>query len=985
MRDFLSEVITALQLLNLIFMRIFCLIFLICLIFNFSKAQHECVIDDLNPPSALQGTGCNQIELTLDEILALPDANFKIAFHFKANSIGDNFTCDPNDPIVTSNTFLYAPTLVNAVINEMNTRMSSALLLNGQNTDAKITFSLINGGDCNSIFLYESNESFTVLPDAINIYFINVPNDPGIRAWTTYGSNKMYIENVLEAFLNGSNNFWSIGRVMNHEFGHTRNLLHSFNCNNPCNGIDIVVEDECCGQCWPDDSNSSGCWGCSSQQLIMAYGIQLHFTECEFIQLWNYIVNNPRPYQEFNICEETTGSNEIIFDVNAHVVWNDKKVFNTDVRIKPGTIIEVQCDVLMGNEKRITVEQGAKLIVNGGRISNLCSGQWRGIQVYGGSSDYSVEVINNSTIENTSLPAISMFHQDGWLLGQGNAHVFIDNSVFNNCKRVLAMGALLPSYNTTVVNNTSHNGGKWSITNWNCYNVKITNNEFNNITNECIVTEVGQFQIEGNTFNSGRADILFANVNPGFGSIIDNNQFNGANTGVRALGTTFGQHKVKRNQFWTGQFDLFMDGDNNYLINNNDVTSDFGGVFVDNGNHSNEVFLNQIDGSFVGLMPLGSNGAYLFYENCFNTTFVDNYIEGSIGGVQAKFNSFIEPATNCFTHQGNVNHSVYDMIGNPDPFSYVEPNSVPLNCTNAEKAHPNIIRITTPPGSFELPCGQAGPGNGFATLINYCNPIKSIPDAQLAINWLGNMILEVQNNTNLNDEQKSLYIAFYKRCLKRVKWLWIEVMFEDGRFEEVRDSLNTDGSDDAIIAIYTSYIFENDLDEAQQYLSSLLLSSEQLSDFVTIQLINLQRIRNGNVYEASGLELTTIENIAIKRHPYSGYAKALYYWLTDEIISTELPDVFTGNNLEPRSSILTVTKEEIAIYPNPFNDLLSIISKSNRRANLRIVDLLGRTMYDDNIHGILEINTSQWNSGTYIVTITLDGEIILQDKVLLTY
>lgn len=944
-------------------------------------AQHSCVIDDQSPPAALVVTGCNSVELTLDEILAFPNANFDVAFHFKANDNGENFTCDPNDPIVASNWFLYAQNFANSVLDEMNTRMSSALLLNSQNSDAKIRFSLLNGGDCNSIYLYESNESFNDLSDAINLHFVNDPNDPGIRGWTDYGSNNIYIENVLDAFLNGSNNTWDLGRLINHEFGHTRNLKHSFNCSNPCDGVDIIVEDECCGQCWPTYSNSSGCWGCSSQNLMMAYGTQLHFTECEFIQIWTYMVNNPRPYQDFDICEETTGVNEIVYDLNAYEIWDDNKAFNKDVRIKSGTTIEVQCEVLMGNNKRIIVEQGAKLIVNDGLISNLCSDLWRGIQVYGGSSDYAVEVINNSTIENTSVAAISMFHHDGWLLGQGNAHILIDNSTFNNCKRVLAMGAFRPSYNTTVVNNSVHNGGKWSITNWNCYNVDITNNEFNDISNECIVTEVGQFRIEGNTFNSGRADILLANVNPGYGTLIQDNQFNGANTGVRALGTTFGQHKIRYNQFLTGEFDLFIDGDNNYLIERNDITADFGGVFADNGNYSNEVFYNQVEGNFVGLMPLGSNGNYLFYNNCFNTSYADNYIEGQVSSVQA--GSGFDPANNCFTHQGNANHPTFDMTGNPDPFIYLEPLDEIIDCGDAEKAHPAITIEYAPP--TDNPCGEAGSGNVIPPQINPCNPIKSIKETQLAINWLENKILQIQNDPNLTEEQKLRYIAFYQRCLNRVKWLWIEVMLEDGRFEEVRDSLRTDESDDAILAIYTSYIHENNLEEAQQYLLFQTNASEQLSDFITIQLINLNRLRNGNVYNASESELADIETIARKRHPYAGYAKALYYWLTRELISTELPEIFKKHEVTPRSLQSKSTRDEIAIYPNPFSNLLTLKYRGKESANVMIVDLFGRAMYNNTINSSTEINTSHWNSGMYIVTIRSNNEIIRQEKLMLIH
>jgi hypothetical protein len=184
------------------------------------------------------------------------------------------------------------------------------------------------------------------------------------------------------------------------------------------------------------------------------------------------------------------------------------------------------------------------------------------------------------------------------LLGDGNAQVLLDNSTFKNCKSMLAMGSRNPSFNRTKVNDCTHNQGKWSVTNWNCLGVEITNNTFNNVSDECIVTSSGQLKIEGNEFHSGLADVLFANVLPGFGSNLSFNEFYGNNTGVRSLGSSLGQHLIEKNQFLAGEFDVFMDGDNNYIIRNNDITADYGIVSVDNGLSSNEISYNDVNGSY---------------------------------------------------------------------------------------------------------------------------------------------------------------------------------------------------------------------------------------------------------------------------------------------------------------------------------------------------------------------------------------------------
>lgn len=258
-----------------------------------AQANYGCKVTDTFQPNSSKSLMCT---LTCPEISNCYEASYNLVFHFVANGSGQNFTCDPNDPIVTTNPMLYVPTIMYWIRKEMNDRFETAVL-GVPDPDAKIRFEYLNGSNCNSAFFYSAGQKPQPLNNAINIIFVNDPNNQGIRGWTNYGSNRIFIENVLAEFLAGSQDYWSLGRLINHEFGHTRNLRHSFNCNNPCDGVDLVAVDECCGQCWPTDSNSSGCWQCSDDDLMMGYGIQKHLTKCELLELWCYIIDNPEPYQ----------------------------------------------------------------------------------------------------------------------------------------------------------------------------------------------------------------------------------------------------------------------------------------------------------------------------------------------------------------------------------------------------------------------------------------------------------------------------------------------------------------------------------------------------------------------------------------------------------------------------------------------------------------------------------------------------------------
>ncbi|MEM8585548.1 MAG: hypothetical protein AAGF87_14810, partial [Bacteroidota bacterium] len=434
-------------------------------------SQYDCTVYSNSSENLSEQSSCNTIKLTTSEILAFPSIEIKLAFHFEEDQFGNNFTCDPNDPIISQNWFLYAPNLVNAILDQMNLRMSEGLLLDGDNGDMGIRFSAVDGGDCGSgIFLYEEGESFLDVDNAMDIRFVNLPDDPGQGGWTTFGGQTIWIRNVLEVFLGGGNNFWDLARTLNHEFGHTRNLNHSFFCGNPCNGIDMDSDAECCGTCVPQPFTGSGCFGCTEDNLTMGYGTQLNFTECELLEIWTYMINNPEPFQHFDLCESTEEDIEIVFNSGTYEVWNHNKSFNKDVRISGGTIIEIQCSVLMGEGKRIIVDEGAKLIVNGGRITNLCDNLWSGIRVYGGNADFDVKFTNDAIIENTNAPAVSMFAPESWpeIQQWGNGILIAENSIFNNTKRIVEFMSWSPLPNNSYITDCVQNGGKWSITNWNC-------------------------------------------------------------------------------------------------------------------------------------------------------------------------------------------------------------------------------------------------------------------------------------------------------------------------------------------------------------------------------------------------------------------------------------------------------------------------------------------------------------------------------------
>ncbi len=77
---------------------------------------------------------------------------------------------------------------------------------------------------------------------------------------------------------------------------------------------------------------------------------------------------------------------------------------------------------------------------------------------------------------------------------------------------------------------------------------------------------------------------------------------------------------------------------------------------------------------------------------------------------------------------------------------------------------------------------------------------------------------------------------------------------------------------------------------------------------------------------------------------------------------------------------------DFSVYPNPVNDELFVEVKGSNSELYEIMcfDLTGRLLYKENFDGNakMEINTSGWNQGTYMIKIVADGNVVANKKVM---
>ena len=231
-------------------------------------------------------------------------ATFRAAFHFVAKADSSNFV---EAGTITTNPLLQTDVLINYLLKEMNDRFRTAVL-DAPSRDTRVRIEPVGGrADLRvSTYFYGPGERVAGLPGALNIIFMpyNRRGKSPTAATDGAGSNRIYVFNLLDQYTGGGNDWWSVGRSLIHEIGHTQGLDHTFKCDNPCDGVDLTVREECYGECATNNAGSVGstnCYGSSKRELIMGYGSQVYLTACETEQWWKYLLAHRQPWVDYGL------------------------------------------------------------------------------------------------------------------------------------------------------------------------------------------------------------------------------------------------------------------------------------------------------------------------------------------------------------------------------------------------------------------------------------------------------------------------------------------------------------------------------------------------------------------------------------------------------------------------------------------------------------------------------------------------------------
>lgn len=234
-------------------------------------------------------------------------------------------------------------------------------------------------------------------------------------------------------------NDWGFAKHLAHELGHNLDLGHTYDPG-ICDQTNPYYLDDVFGIGAGVICPHIGTWGCDAYAAgsnctnNMMGGTpasrylspkQIYSTQLALSlkSIWRYVK-----------CEDYGLLPPI--EIATDQLWDFEIRLYNPILVKRGATLTIACKLFMNMGHTITVEPGAKLIIDGGTITSSCDDFWQGIEVWGDASKPQtdanqgvVELKNGAIIENAK-EAINLWKPDNWASTGGIVRA--TNSIFRN-------------------------------------------------------------------------------------------------------------------------------------------------------------------------------------------------------------------------------------------------------------------------------------------------------------------------------------------------------------------------------------------------------------------------------------------------------------------------------------------------------------------------------------------------------------------------
>jgi hypothetical protein len=228
-----------------------------------------------------------------------------------------------------------------------------------------------------------------------------------------------------------------------------------------------------------------------------------------------------------------------------------------DLVVEPGATLTIQGMVNMGLQTSIVVKPHARLIIDGGVLTNTCGGFWKGIDVWGNASlnqfplafpanQGRVELKNGARVEH-ARDAVSLGRDHGSWVEPSGGLLIANEALFVNNRRAVeflsyphVQHSVLKGCQFTV-NDAYRGAGDFSshVSLWNCRNIYFEACTFRNDQSDRpfhLHAGNGIYSLDAGFLVRGRCSAVMAPGQPCPEASLARTRFEGFNRGVRATG-----------------------------------------------------------------------------------------------------------------------------------------------------------------------------------------------------------------------------------------------------------------------------------------------------------------------------------------------------------------------------------------------------------------------------------------------------------------
>lgn len=736
------------------------------------------------------------------------------------------------------------------------------------------------------------------------------------------------------------------------------------------------------------------------EHIIMGYthpGCMEYFTEGQGARMRGAIVTLPYLLETIVVGDEIPLSCDCNGDINIFedIVFDSDRIIGNNIIINPGATVTVSAKLSFGDNKRIVVLRGAKLIVDGGHLTTCEDAtQWEGITVVGNSNlpqpnydempesdEAGIVVMQNGAIIENAHIGISTNYPYQWNDQDWGGVVHCENTNFVNCWK----GVEFMKYNFEnkgYFNHCTFAGWKEGVTIWATDGVTFNQCTFND-KYKGISTIDASFLVQfGNTFNNCDYAIE-ASASSGYSTFVNIKDDNNFYDNTYAIDFSGISSTIEQNYFEGNTHAIILDGENEYEVSDNSFGLNFYNVISDGtGYNQNWVKCNDMYSQYGGILMEYDNQKTTFLSNEFTGTESDGFDYGAwsaditdeVGDPEniSAFNVFSGVERDIDSKEENGNAS-FDY--------YIPPN-----------ASPELTPVYS--GNYEIPDG----GEDSENCNTITPPTITNTEITILINDYCYWLRLYREHPNYR-YYKWKYHQVEKKFLYKYYW-WYKQKYKEKSWKEIEEILKKICNDRWKIKLFGHYMKVGEFIKAEAVLNELDdpdrsetpivpedLTDESRTSFISIQRINLTYQQSNGAYQLTESELNTLRNEAIKDIPERAYARGLLQLVTGEKFEREIPELFAGE-LKQRESKIRIP-DKWSIYPNPTRDILFIDYEGEFDGTLVVYSLLGRKMLMKSIvskrrNSRFELNVSSLNKGVYLVVIRdIDNNLVKSEKIII--